>query len=431
MARTAAVPVILEEEYESRRADLAKELKPNSLFLLLSAKPQQRSHDTEFPYRQNSNFYYLTGFKEENAALVIVRGKKAFNTYLFVQKKEKQLELWTGKRLGEKRAKKLFHVDNVFTSELLHEKVLGLLSKSKNFYYDFNVTDTRLDALREKAKSLLAHYNAATLVERARLVKSPAEIRLIKHAISITKEAHHRAMKLSKQLTTEKELQAEIEYVFTKNGAYSDAYTSIVASGNAANTLHYIENNKALKDGELILIDAGCEYEYYASDITRTIPANGKFSKAQKELYEMILNVEKEIISMVRVGVLRSHLQKRAQELLCRGLVSLGILEGECKKLLKKGKLNKYYPHGIGHWMGLDVHDQAPYKDAKGKEIPLCEGMVLTIEPGIYIDKDDKSVPKKYRGIGIRIEDDILVRGSGYENLSAAIAKEVQEIESM
>jgi Xaa-Pro aminopeptidase len=265
----------------------------------------------------------------------------------------------------------------------------------------------------------------------ARLIKSKAEIVLIKKAVEITKEAHHTAMRKAKELKYEYELQAEIEYIFKKNGAYSDAYTSIVACGNSANTLHYISNDKRLKNNELILIDAGCEYEYYSSDITRSIPVNGIFTEAQKELYQMILDVEIEIIQMIKPKILRTSLQEKSEELLCRGLISLGILKGSLKKLLIEKAHKKYYPHGIGHWMGLDVHDVSPYKSLDSKELLLKPGMVMTIEPGIYIDKDDKSVPKKYRGIGIRIEDDILVTKDGYENLSREIIKEISEIESL
>ena len=423
--------MIEEKEFQRRRKKLAKSLKVNSIAIFLSASYQTRSNDTEFPFRQNSNFYYLTGFKEDNAALVIIRGKKAIQTYLFVQKKEKELELWSGKRLGQSMAKERFHVDAVFTSSEFEKRVSALFSKKQNLYIDFKCEDKRLDFLREKNKGMSAIYNAATLVEKLRLIKSKAEIALIKKALSITQEAHHRAITISKTLQYEYELQAEIEYIFKKNGAYSDAYTSIVACGNAANTLHYISNDKKLKEGALILIDAGCEYDYYASDITRTIPVNQKFSEAQKDIYSLVLEVEKKIISMVKPGVLRSHLQSRAEELLTQGLVSLDILKGEPQKLIKKQKHKKYYPHGIGHWMGLDVHDACPYSDATQKELTLMDGMVLTIEPGIYIDKNDKSVPKKYRGIGIRIEDDILVTCDGYENLSVGIKKEIKEIESL
>lgn len=423
--------MISQKEYKKRRDKLGKKLQNNSVGILYSASYKTRSNDTEYPYRQNSNFYYLTGFKEDNACLVFVKTKKGVKTILFVQAKDKQKELWSGKRLGEKEAKKIFLVDEVYAFSDLQEKLKIFLQSAKNLYFDFNLDSSKVKILKRYAKGLAVHKNIALLVNEMRLIKSVAEIALIKKAINITKKAHHKAISFSKANKNEYELQAEIEHVFKSNGAYSDAYTSIVACGNSANTLHYVENNKPLQDNELILIDAGCEYEYYASDITRTIPVNGKYTQAQKELYNMILDVELKIIEMIKPNILRSDLQKKSEELLCKGMVKLGILKGNYKKLIKKQEHKKYYPHGIGHWMGIDVHDECPYKYDNGDEIPLRKGMVLTIEPAIYIDKDDKSVPKKYRGIGIRIEDDILVTKEGYENLSCEIAKSVEEIESL
>ncbi len=422
--------MISQKEYEKRRKKFAKKLPAGSVALFLSALPKQRSNDTEYPYRQNSNFYYLSGFKEDNAALLFVKTKSTTKSYFFVQKKEPQMELWTGKRLGVDAAKELFVYDDIFSNDELNEKLAAFGSEATAFYYDFKEQESRISRLKQSLSSIESCHDASVLVAKARLVKSVAEIRAIKKALSITKKAHHQAMQVSKKLRYEYELQAEIEYIFKKNGAYSDAYTSIVACANAANTLHYISNEKKLLKGALILIDAGCEYEYYASDITRTIPVSGRFSKAQKELYSLVLSVNKEIIKMIRPGVLRSELQNRSEELLCRGMIKLGILHGNVSELLEAKAHKKYYPHGIGHWMGLDVHDECPYKDEKGKEIPLQAGMVLTIEPGLYLDEGDKSVPKKYRGTGIRIEDNILVTKEGYENLSFDIAKEIEEIES-
>lgn len=423
--------MIGEKEYEKRRKTLAKKLKKNSVAVLFSARNKQRSNDTEFPYRQNSNFYYMCGFKEDNAALVIAKTNKKTDYFMFVQKKEPKLELWTGKRLGVDQAKDVFEVDSILSIDMFEEKVTSLLQGKRHLYVDFTMEDARVEKLRTQAKQLESYKNLTPLIGRQRLVKSEAEIQIIKKALQITKEAHHHAMKFAPKLGEERELQADIEYIFKKRGAYSDAYTSIVACGNNANTLHYIKNDQKLVDKKLILIDAGCEYDYYASDITRTIPVNGTFTKAQKELYEMILDVEKKIIKMVRPGLLRSVLQSQSEKLLCEGLVGLGILRGDVKKLLKKKKHKKYYPHGIGHWMGIDVHDESPYKNKKGEEIPLMAGMVMTIEPGIYIELNDKTVAKRFRGIGIRIEDDILVTQEGFENLSKDIFKEVSDIERL
>jgi len=339
--------------------------------------------------------------------------------------------LWTGKRLGCVGAREKFAVDEVYEIDLLEEMFLNNIDLKQHLYFDFKLNYLRFKALKRFSKGINTHINVAKLIEKMRLIKSSAEIKLIKKAITITKEAHHEAMKLHKNDKNEYELQASIENIFKKNGAYSDAYTSIVAGGNSANTLHYINNDKALVGGDLILIDAGCEYDYYASDITRTIPVNGSFTQAQKELYTMVLDVQLTIIEMIAPNVMRSELHSKSEELLCKGMVALGILKGDVKTLLKKQAHKKYYPHGVGHWMGIDVHDEAPYKDKNGKEIALKKGMVLTIEPGIYCDKDDMSIPKKYRGIGIRIEDDILVTKNGYKNLSIEIAKTIKEIEKL
>ena len=420
--------MISEKEYRKRRTRLGRKLKPFSIAVLFSAPQKIRSNDTEYPYRQESNFYYMSGFKEDNSALVFVKGAKNFHTFLFVAKKDKTQELWHGKRLGKAKAKECFLVDDVFEFDAFNEKFKEFVADKQHVYYDFKLDYSKVKVLKRYAKNILSYENLALYIERMRLIKSKAEIKLIKKALQITKKAHHKAMKISKKLQYEYELQANIEYIFKKNGAYSDAYTSIVACGNSANTLHYINNDKKLVKDALILIDAGCEYEYYASDITRTIPVSGEYTKAQAEVYEMVLSVQKEIIAMITPNVLRNTLQEKSEELLCQGMIDLGILQGDIKTLLKEKAHKKYYPHGIGHWMGIDVHDQAPYKKPNGKEIPLAPGMVMTIEPGIYLDKDDKDIPKKYRGIGIRIEDDVLVTKEGYENLSKGIAKEIEDI---
>lgn len=419
-----------EVEYKKRRDRLASKLSKNSVAAVFSAEYKTRSNDTKYPFRQNSSFYYLSGFLEDNSCLLFVKHKKDVKTILFVHKKDKTQELWNGKRLGKKEAKKSFLVDEVYEYEELNAKLKELGAVAKELHYDFSLEASKVELLKKNFKNVKTYQNVASPLEKMRLLKSASEISLIKKALVITREAHHRAMRMSSELKYEYELQAEIECVFKKNGAYGDAYTSIVACGNAANTLHYVSNDKELIAGELILIDAGCEYEYYASDITRTIPVSGKFSEAQKELYEMVLEVELEIIGMIKPNAKRGDLQKKSEELLCQGMIRLGVLKGDYKKLLKNKAHKKYYPHGIGHWMGLDVHDQCPYKDEKGEEIPLKAGMVMTIEPGLYIDEKDKTAPKKYRGIGIRIEDDILVTRDGFENLSKDIAKTIAEIES-
>ena len=423
--------MITQKEYKQRRDTLAKKMDRNSVGVVYSASSKVRSNDTEYPYRQNSNFYYLTGFKEANSCLMLVKGEKKFKTILFVEKKDEKKELWSGKRLGEIEAKKRFLVDEVYIINEFESKFKESLESKQTLYFDFRVDYSKVKVLKRYSKNLSTHKNISLSIENMRLIKSDAEIKLIKKAIKITKKAHHKAMSYNKINKNEYQLQAVIENIFKKCGAYSDAYTPIVACGNSANTLHYVENNKKLVDGDLVLIDAGCEYEYYASDITRTIPVNTKFTKAQKELYNLVLDVQKKIIKMIKPHARRSELQIKSEEMLCEGMIKLGILKGKRKKLIKKKAHKKYYPHGIGHWMGLDVHDECPYKDEKNKEIPLKAGMILTIEPAIYCDKDDINIPKKYRGIGVRIEDNILVTEDGYRNLSKGIVKTVEDIEKI
>lgn len=423
--------MIKESEYKKRRDTLAKKMANNSIGVIFSADYTTRSHDTQHPYRQDSNFYYLCGFKENNAVLIFLKTKNRVKTVLFVQKKDKLLELWNGERLGQKKAKKIFLVDKVYIRDDFEEKFEEFINNKSTLYCEMNSKKRDVKKVLKLTKDFKTKENIALMVQKMRLIKSSSEIELIKESVAITAKAHHRAMVMNKKDKYEYDLQAEIEHEFKINGAYSDAYTSIVACGNNANTLHYIQNSKPLLEGELILIDAGCEHNYYASDITRTIPVNGIYTQAQKELYSLVLDTQLKIINMIKPKVKRSTLQEAAEELLTKGMIELGILKGEYKKLIRLQLHKKYYPHGIGHWMGIDVHDPAPYKDAKEREIPLKKGMILTIEPGLYIDKNDKNVPKKYRGIGIRIEDNILVTKEGYENLSFTIAKSIEEIESI
>ena len=423
--------MIPESEYKSRRDKLASSLPKNSVSVLFSTSNKTRSNDTNYPFRQDSNFYYMSGFKEDNSILMFIKTKKKYKSILFVNKKDKTDEMWNGKRLGVLKAKKIFLVDEVYTKDEFEKKFKESLSGKSSLCFDFRLDYSKVKILKRYSKTLSIHKDISPAIGKMRLIKSSAEISLIKKAISITKKAHHKVMKLNKSSKNEYQLLASIEHTFKSNGAYNDAYTSIVASGNNANTLHYIDNDKPLINGNLILIDAGAEYDYYSSDITRTIPVNKSFTSAQKDLYELVLDVEKKIIKMIQPDILRSSLHKKSEELLVKGMIKLGILSGNYKKIIKKQKHKLYYPHGIGHWMGLDVHDACPYLNKKAKEFPLQNGMVLTIEPAIYIDENDKKVPKKYRGIGIRIEDDILVTKDGYENLSAGIVKEVYDIENI
>ena len=426
--------------YSKRRSKLLTKMK-EGVGVVAAARWKTRSNDTEFPYRQNSDFYYLSGFTEDNAVLLFVKGEKERRVILFVQPKNEEMELWTGTRMGVEAARIHFDVDEVHSIDTFEAVAKEAFKGHERLYLDLFGDDRVYEQAKGVCKALLhdrsckrsphAFIDMPQLIREMRLIKEREEIALIRKALEITKGAHHGAMRVAQPGMMEYELQAHFEYCFKKAGAYSDAYTTIVAGGNHANTLHYISNSDTLRDGDLVLIDAGAEYGMYASDITRTFPVNGEFSKAQRALYEMVLGVQLRVIDAIAPGVTKSWLQEQSERWLTEGLVELGILKGKVKKLIASKAHKNYFPHGIGHWMGLDVHDPCPYVDAKGDDIVLKPGMVLTIEPGIYIRKEDTSVSKKYRGIGIRIEDNILVTKSGCENLSEGIAKTVEEIEAM
>jgi len=400
-----------------------------------------RSNDTEFPFRQESNFYYLSGFNEPDCLLLLCKKNKKNKIVLFLRERNLEMEMWVGKRLGVKEACKALDIDEAYDIAELEKVLPDLLPEYKTLYVDTFSDNVYLQTAKNVCITLsqmrsidisprnFMHLN--TIVEKQRLIKESYEIEQIKKALKITTQAHHAAMAMAKPGMMEYEIQAIIEYVFKKNGSQHDAYGSIVAGGNNANTLHYVENSHALKDGDMMLIDAGCEWDYYASDITRTTPINGTFSKAQRALYEGILDVQEKIIKSIKPGVSKLALQEKSEILLAQVMLDLGIIKGSMDEIMDTKVHKKYYPHGIGHWMGLDVHDTCPYKDENAKEIAFEEGMVLTIEPAIYLPLDDLDIPEAYRGIGIRTEDDILLTLKGHENLSASIAKTVEEIEKM
>ena len=429
-----------EIHFLNRRAKLLRMIE-EGVAIITSAPTQNRSNDTEYSYRQNSDFYYLCGFNEDNSILVLIKTPNSSKTILFVEAYNAESALWIGARLGIDGARARFSVDEVHDIAEYGAMIKELLREHINLYIDLYSDSSRLSEAKNAAQSLHStrgvkrHIRSIRdvtyLIRTLRLIKSPEEIETIKKAITITAEAHHTAMEKCRAGMREYQLQAHMNYVFLNNGAMSEAYGAIVAGGNNANTLHYVDNTDELTDGELVLIDAACEWELYASDITRTFPINGKFSDAQREVYSAVLDVQLRVIEAIRVGVKRDWLQTYSEELLCDALIKLGVLNGEREALMEAKEHKKYAPHGIGHWMGLDVHDPCPYVDEEGESLAFIAGMVMTIEPGLYFRADDESVPECYRGIGIRIEDNILVTEEGYVNLSAMIAKSVEEIEGM
>jgi Xaa-Pro aminopeptidase len=426
-------------EYQNRRKILLSKMDEGVAFIP-SGSYKTRSNDTEYRFRQDSNFYYLSGFMESNALLVLIKlasGKS--QEILFLQKNDDVAEMWNGKRVGLKAAKKILLLNKTFDIDTLEKVLPKLLMHHQNIYCDLFTKDEVMQKVHQIVQTtaqarnntflLRAQYQLPLYIERMRLIKSKHEITLIRKAVEITKKAHLAAMAAFKSKNNESEIHAVIDYIFASHGAVSDAYTSIVASGDNANTLHYVQNSDSLDKKDLVLIDAGCEYKMYASDITRVYPVDGRFSLAQKSLYNAVLYAQLKTIDAIKPGVTKSEIHQVCVDALTSEMLDLGILKGSFEEAISEKKYLKYFPHGTGHWMGIDVHDQNPYKEDNGDEIPFEEGMVMTIEPGLYISKDDMNIPKHYRGIGIRIEDDILVTADGYENLSIDIPKSIEEIE--
>jgi Xaa-Pro aminopeptidase len=425
---------------KARRRELMSQMEPNSIALLTAAPARYRNSDAEYLYRQNSDFFYLTGFEEEHSFLALIPGRKQGEVVLFCQEKDKTKELWTGFLLGPEAAITELGVDDAYPISDIDDILPGLIEGRDRVYYSMG-KDDQFDtqvmewvrAIRSKSK-LGAHPPGEFLVldhllHELRLIKSPAEIKLMEQAAKISVAGHRKAMAVCKPGIKEYELEAELLYAFTKSGSRAPAYTSIVAAGDNACVLHYNQNNGEVKAGDLVLIDAGCEYEYYASDITRTFPASGKFSPEQKAIYQLVLDAQTAAIDVIQPGATWDAPHNASVKVIVKGLVKLGLLKGRVNQLIKDEAYKAFYMHRVGHWIGMDVHDVGDYKiDDKWRL--LEPGMVTTIEPGLYIAPDNKSVAKKWRGIGVRIEDDVLVTKKGFRILSSGIPKTVAEIET-
>lgn len=417
-----------------------QQMEPDSIALLCAAPQSTRSNDTEYLYRQNSDFYYLTGFVEHDAVLALIPGREQGEVVLFCQEKDKTRELWTGILTGPEQAITQLQIDDAFPIGDIDDILPGLIEGRQRVYYSMG-KDPRFDQrvmdwvkiIRGKARQG-AHPPGEFLVldhllNEMRLIKSPMEIKLMEKAGAISAQAHKRAMAVCRPGLHEYHLEAELLHEFVRSGSRAPAYNNIVAGGRNACILHYVENNAVLRDGDLVLIDAGCEYEYYAADITRTFPVNGRFSKEQKALYEIVLNAQLQAIKAIKPGAAWDEPHNVTVRIITEGLVSLGLLKGNVQELIAKDAYKVFYMHRAGHWLGIDVHDVGDYKiDDKWR---LMEpGMVTTIEPGIYVAPDNMDVDKKWRGIGIRIEDDVLVTRTGHRILSEGAPKTVEEIES-
>jgi Xaa-Pro aminopeptidase len=418
-----------------------RRMEPNSVAILPAAREVARSNDTEYRFRQDSDFYYLTGFKEPDAVAVVAPGREARFT-LFVRPRDKEKETWTGRRAGVEGAREAFGADEAFPIEELQEKLAELLDGARNLYYRLGNGNPELDqtVIRQIARMRGLGWrkvrppqiitDPGTLLHEMRLIKTEAEIALMQRAADIASDAHREAMRAARAGVKEYEIEALIEYIFRKNGAAAPAYNSIVGSGANATILHYVNNDAELKDGDLLLIDAGAEYECFASDITRTFPVSGRFTGAQRDIYQLVLDCQERCIEMIAPGVTLDEMHRRSVEILTEGMVRLGLLKGEVSKLIEEEQYKKFYMHRLGHYLGMDVHDVGVYH-SDGEPRPVEAGMVMTVEPGLYISVDAEDIPDEYRGIGVRIEDDVLVTLQGYRTLTDKAPKQVEEIEAL
>ncbi len=426
--------------YKQRRAKLMKQMKEGAC-LIFSAPVVKRNNDVEYDYRQDSNFYYLTGFEEPEAALLLLPKAKKDKIILFCRPKDKAQEIWVGHREGVAGAKKNFGADKAHPIATLHKQLSTYLQGSKVLYYSLGsqkycdaLVTRQLNHLRAQVRSGMSYpteiKDPVGFISEMRLFKSKEEIDALKEATQISSEGHEMAMRMTVPGINEYEIDATLQYCFRSSGSVRLGYPNIVASGVNATTLHYTKNNRKMKSGDLLLIDAGTEADYFTADITRTFPVNGKFTKEQAAIYSIVLKAQKAAIHHVKPGVTFQSVHNVAVRKLSEGLKSLGVLKGTLKQIIEKESYSRFYMHRTSHWLGMDVHDCGAYQ-INGKSRKLEPGMVLTVEPGLYFRKDEKGYPAKYRGIGIRIEDDILVTRSGNQVLSEAAPKEIKDIEAI
>lgn len=428
------------KEFASRRKALSEHMADNSIAIVPAAPERVRNRDVLHPYRQDSDFYYLTGFDEPEAVLVLIPGREHGESVLFCKERNPEKELWDGFLTGPEGAIEKFGFDDAFPIADIDDILPGMIEGRSRVYYPLG-KDKAFDSqvmewvktIRSKVRTGAHPPGEFVALEHSlhdlRLYKSAAEIKVMAKAGEISAEAHCRAMKRAKQGGFEYNLEAELIHTFMSHGARSTAYPSIVGSGTNGCILHYIENSAPLKDGDLVLIDAGCELENYASDITRTFPVNGRFSDPQKALYEVVLAAQYAAIDAVKPGNHWNHPHEAALKVLTQGLLDLGLLQGSLEEALEQEAYKPFFMHRTGHWLGLDVHDVGDYRVGDAWRV-LEPGMVLTVEPGLYVAPDNTNVDPKWRGIGIRIEDDVVVTKDGCRNLSEGAPKTIAEIEA-
>lgn len=434
---------LTQADFQERRDRLAEEMGPHGIAIIATSAVAMRNRDADYKFRADSSFFYLTGFAEPEAVAVIETFESIDEGYtysLFCRERNRDLEIWNGYRAGVDGAVDEYEADEAYAIDLLDQEIIEkLLNKQKLFYrigqqaeFDARVSQwiAEADAQQRRGNGSPAHViQLDRLLDEMRLHKSAKEIELMQIAANISSEAHIRAMQTVKPDMMEYALEAELNYIFGQNGCVP-AYNSIVGGGANGCILHYVENDQVLKDGDLVLIDAACEYQLYASDITRTFPVNGKFSPEQKALYEVVLKAQLAAIDAVQVGNSYKEPHHVAVRILVQGLLDLGLMQGDLDQIIKSERFNQFYMHGTGHWLGMDVHDVGSYK-AEGDWRAYEAGMVVTIEPGLYIAPDDETVDAKWRGIGIRIEDDVVATAEGPLVLTKNVVKSVADIEAL
>lgn len=426
--------------FSQRRERLLEQMPTGTVAILPAAKEVTRSRDTEYPFRQASDYWYLTGFNEPDGLLVLVKSAEGCESLLFNLPKDPDMEIWTGIRIGQEKATEQLGVDRALPLQEVDELLVELLSEAqevwlpiedKELYQRYLGWRQGVKRKRKRTATLPSRLvDLAAVIAEMRLIKSPEEVALLQKAVDISAAGHLRAIQASREGVYEYQLQAELEYEFARQGATAPAYASIVGSGANACVLHYIANQDRLQSGDLVLIDAGAEYQGYAGDITRTFPVNGRFSKPQQQIYELVLQANEEAIRLAAPGATLETLHLAVTRLLTQGLIELGILEGELETLLEQEACKAFFMHGTSHWLGLDVHDVGLYR-LEGAARPLQPGMVFTIEPGLYFPPDCEAVDPCWRGIGIRIEDDVLITEQGCQVLSHQVPKTVAAIEAL
>lgn len=432
---------ISKTEFARRRKNLMALMDPHSIAIIPSAREQVRSRDTHFPFRQDSDFHYLSGFDEPDAVLVLLPGRRHGQFVVFCRERDPTMELWNGYRAGPEGVCEKHAADDAFPISDIDDILPGLIEGRERVYYSMG-RSTEFDqqimgwvnSIRSRESSGAVPPGEFTdldhMLHELRLYKSAAEIRLLRRAADISSKAHIRAMQSCRAGLYEYQLESHLQHAFVSGGARHAAYPSIVGGGANACVMHYVENDSKLRDGDLVLIDAGCELDYYASDITRTFPVNGCFSSEQRALYDLVLKAQLAAIEQIKPGNHWNQPHDASVRVITEGLVALGLLKGRVSSLIKKEAYRAFYMHRVGHWLGLDVHDVGDYRVADQWRL-LEPGMVMTVEPGIYISPGNKKVAKKWRGIGIRIEDDVVITERGCEVLSSGAPKTVEEIEAL